>query len=126
MITKKPVYKNPEAERLLKAFTNGEKQAFSKKEKRIIKDEFKYQLAQYAKAKLTGDKKGGDQTALIILTCIVAVGLIYLLAAIACNLSCSGSDAAAVIVLVVGLAAIIWGMVVIMRRINRGPRKAAK
>lgn len=118
------LYKNPQAKKLLEQYQSGEKKTFTAKEKRIIKNEFKYQLGQYAKAKITGNKKAGDEIALIILACIAAAGLFFLLAALACSISCNGSDAAAVVVMVVGTAAIVFGLVMLIRSINRKKRKS--
>ena len=112
-------YKYGEAKKLLEQFKNGEKTRFTVKEKRIIRKEFNYQLLQYAKAKITRDKKSGDEAVLIILSCIAAVGLLFLLSALACSLSCNGSDAAAIIVGVIGTAAIIWGLIAVIRSIRR-------
>jgi hypothetical protein len=111
-------YKYSEAKKLLEQFEKGEKKKFSLKEKRIIRREFNYQLLQYAKAKISGRKTDAGQTALIILACIAAVGLLYLVAALACSLSCNGSDVAAVIVGILGTAAIIWGLIAVIRSIN--------
>lgn len=118
------LYKNPEAKKLLEQYQNGEKKTFTAREKRIIKNEFKYQLGQYAKAKLTGNKKSGDEVALIILACIAAVGLFFLLAALACSISCNGSDAAAIVVFVLGTAAIVFGLVMLIKSIKRKNRKS--
>lgn len=118
-IEKPSPYKYDEAKKLLEQFKSGEKTKFNRKEKRIIKKEFNYQLLQYAKAKITGDKSSGDQAALIILACIVAVGLLFLVMSLACTLSCNGSDAAAVVVGVLGLVAIIWGLIAVIRAINK-------
>lgn len=112
-------YKYAEAKKLLEQFKNGEKTKFTSKEKRVIRKEFNYQLVQYAKAKVTGDKKSGEEVAFIILACIAAVGLFYLVMALACTLSCNGSDAAAVIVGVLGTAAIIFGLIAVIRAIRR-------
>jgi hypothetical protein len=120
---KEPIYKNPEAEKLLTAFKAGEKTKFSGKEKRIIKREFNYQLKKYIKAKVTGKKSDADQTLLIILACIGAVGLLYIIAGLACSLSCNGSDAAAVVVGVLGVAAVIWLLIITIRAINRKGQK---
>lgn len=122
-VVKPSPYKYAEAQKLLEQFKTGEKTKFSSKEKRIIKKEFNYQLLQYAKAKVTRNKIDGEQTVLIILACIAAVGLLYLLAALACTLSCNGSDAAAVIVGILGTAAIIWGLVAAIRAITRKKAK---
>lgn len=116
------LYKSSQAKNLIESFQKGEKTKFTAKEKRIIKKEFNHQLLQYAKSKVTGNTSTADQVALIILACIAAVGLFYLVAALACTISCNGSDAAAIVVLVLGTAAIIWGLVVIIRSILRKKR----
>jgi len=113
----------PTAEEILASLQYRDKSTLTKQEKRILKQEFKRQLKLYVVAKLKKDKDGGAKTAKIILTIVVALGLLYLVAALACSLSCNGSDAAAVIVGILGLALIIWGLVVVIRRIVKGPRK---
>lgn len=118
------LYKNPEAKKLLEQYKNGEKKSFTAKEKRIIKNEFKYQLGQYAKAKITGNKKQGDEVGLIILACIAALGLWILVGSLACTLSCNGSDAAAAVVFILGTAAIVFGLIMVIKSINRKKRKS--
>ena len=73
----------------------------------------------------TEPSKGG-KTGLIILSVLVAIGLIYLVAALACNISCGGSDAGAVIVAIGGTALIIWLLLVVIRKINGKKRKKMK
>lgn len=63
------------------------------------------------------------KTLYIVLTVLVACLLIFLLSALACNIACAGSEGAAYVILFIGLAAIIFGVVRIIQRINRGPRK---
>ena len=75
---------------------------------------------------MKGNKDGDAKAGLIIVTIIAALGLLYLVAALACSLSCNGSDAAAVVVLILGLAAIIWGTIAVINRISRGPKKKKK
>jgi hypothetical protein len=118
-------YKNPEAERLLKAFKSGEKTKFNAREKRILKKEFKYQLKKYALDKITGNSSDGTQTALIILTIVTAVGIFLVLASLACDVSCSGSDAGAILILALGTAGLVWATIAIIRAINRGAEKRA-
>lgn len=114
----------PTAEEILASGrTRGE---LTRKEKRILKKEFYKQLKIYAAAKLTGDKQKSGEAWKIVLAIIVAIGLMALLAALACNLSCNGSAAAAVIVGVLGVVGIIWGLSVIIKRINRGSPKTGK
>jgi hypothetical protein len=121
-----PAYKNPEAEKLLTAFKSGEKTKFTAREKRILKKEFKYQLKTYALEKITGNNSDATQTALIILTIVVAVGLFLLIASLACEVSCSGSDAGAILIVVLGTAGIVWATLAIIRAINRGAEKRKK
>lgn len=116
-------YKSAEAKNLLEQHAKGEKVKFTGKEKRIIRKEFNHQLLQYTKAKITGKKADAEQALLILLACIAAVGLLYLVMALACTLSCNGSDAAAVIVGIIGLAAVIWGLIAVIRAINRKKTK---
>ena len=61
----------------------------------------------------------------VLLAIIVAVGLLCLVAGLACSLSCSGSDVAAVFVGVVGTVAVIWLLVYVIKVISR-PKKKEK
>ena len=56
---------------------------------------------------------------LILLALILAYGV----AALACSLSCAGSDAAAVIVAVLGLTGIVFLTIVLIRGILRKSKK---
>jgi len=110
------------AEGIIKALRSGDKTSLTHKEKRILKQEFLRQLKTYAVAKATGDNQKAEDSWKIILVIIAAIGLAGLLAALVCSLSCGGSDFAAVLVGVLGLAAIIWGTVALIKRIQRGPK----
>ena len=112
-------YKYSEAKKLLEQFEKGEKTKFTSKEKRIIKKEFKYQLGRYIKAKVAGNKSDSGDAGAIILICVAAVGLFFLLSALACNIACNGSEVAAWIVFLLGTAAIIIGAVAAIRAIKR-------
>jgi len=112
-------YKYGEAKRLLEQFEKGEKTKFTGKEKRIIKKEFKYQLLQYGKAKLIGNKSEEGQALAILLVCIAAVGLFFLVGSLACGIACNGSEAAAWIVFILGTAGIVWGTIAAIRAIKR-------
>lgn len=116
--------RTPTAEEILASLKYRDKSTLTRQEKRILKEEFKKQLKVYVVAKIKGQKDEASKALLIALTVIAAVGLLYLLAALACSLSCNGSDAAAVIVGILGTALIIWGAIALIRRIARGhPRK---
>lgn len=112
-------YKYEEAKRLLEQFEKGEKTKFTAKEKRFIKKEFKYQLLQYGKSKITGNKNKEAETLPILLVCIAAVGLFFLVGSLACGIACNGSGAAAWIVFIIGTAGIIWGAIAAIRAIKR-------
>jgi hypothetical protein len=114
---------HPTAEEILASLKYRDKSTLTRQEKRILKAEFKTQLKVYAVAKLKGRKDDAGKAGLIILTIVAALGLLYLVAAIACNLSCNGSDAAALVVGILGTALIIWGVIAVVRRISRGPKK---
>lgn len=73
------------------------------------------------------DMSKGNKTALIILSVIVAVGLLILVASAACSLSCNGSDVAAAIVGIGGTALVVWLLIMVIRKINgRAKKKSAE
>lgn len=113
----------PTAEEILKSLQYRDKKTLTRQEKRILRHEFKKQLKVYVKSKITGRKSEADKALLIILTIIGAVGALYLVAALSCSLACNGSDTAAIAVLILGLAGVIWATIAIIRRISRGPKK---
>jgi len=125
IVIEKPLYKHAESKKLLDALKSGEidKKDLTRKEKRILKDEFKYQLGQFVDAKLHGDKARAGDAGLIILTIIGAGLLLYLVAALACTLSCNGSDAAALVVVLLGTAGIVFGLIAVLKAIKRKGRK---
>jgi len=115
------IVKRPTAQEILKS---GKTRAeLTGREKRVLKREFFKQLKIYAAATLSGDKARAGEAWKIILAIIALVGLLYLLAALVCSLSCNGSDTAAVLVGVLGLAGLIWGFIAILKAINRKQKK---
>jgi hypothetical protein len=68
----------------------------------------------------------GEKTALIVLASLVAGLLLMLVLSLSCNLSCSGSEGAALTVLLLGSALVIFLLVVVIRAINRGGKKKEK
>lgn len=90
-----------------------------KERKKLLKE----QIREIKKSK--GLTKG-DKTGLIILSVLVAIGLIVLVASLACSLSCSGSDALAVIVGIGGTALIIFLLVLIIRNIKKKRKEEAE
>jgi len=70
------------------------------------------------------DSTPGERILLISLVVIAAIFLIFLVSALACNIICSGAEALGYIILIVGIGAIIFGVVKLIQRIQRGsPQK---
>ena len=67
----------------------------------------------------------GGKIALITLSILIAIAVLYLVAALSCSLACSGNDALAVIVLFLGVGAVILLLVKVIQRITRGPKPKA-
>lgn len=105
------------AQQILASLQYRDKSTLTRHEKRILKREFASQLKTYVKAELAGDKKTAGQVGLVILTIIGAIGLTYLLAALACSVACSGADGLAILILAVGLTGIIWGTIALINYI---------
>lgn len=114
---------NKTAAEILASLKYRDKSTLTRSEKRILKQEFKNQLKIYAAAKLSGNKKASGDAGLIILAIVAALGLLYLVAALSCTLSCNGSDGAAVAVVLLGTAAIVLGLIFVIRSINRKSRR---
>ena len=113
----------PSASAILASLSYRDKKTLTRSEKRILKTEFRHQLKVYVKAKLTKDDEAAAKSVFIILSIIGAIGLTLLLASLACNISCNGSEAAAIIVSIVGLAAIIWTLIIVINAIKRHKKK---
>ena len=68
-------------------------------------------------------KSNAGKAALIILTLIVALGLLLLVAGISCELSCSGAEGLAFTVALLGTGLVVFLTVLVIRRIKRGPKQ---
>ncbi len=117
--------KKQTAAQILESLQYRDKSTLTKKEKRILKKEFKSQLKKFVAYSITGQQEKAADSWKIVLVIIAAVGLLALLGALVCNLSCNGADAAAVIVGLLGLTAIIWGSIALIRHIKRKSAKPA-
>ena len=69
--------------------------------------------------------KNGSKAGLIILSVIVALGILSLIAALACNLSCSGSEGAAILVMIGGAGLVVFLFILTLKAIN-GKKKSGK
>ena len=67
--------------------------------------------------------KNGKRITLVTLSIVIAVILTFLLAALSCEIACSGAEALAIIVFISGLAGIIFGLVGVIKSINRKYKK---
>ena len=70
-------------------------------------------LNQYA------GNSGGDVALIILLGLLLTFVLIYLTLAVACSLSCSGNDVAAVLALILGLGLIVMMWILFAKWIRR-------
>ena len=116
----------PTADEILASLKHRDKKTLTRQEKRILRQEFKKQLKIFAISNIRGDRPAKADAGLKILAIVAAIGLLLLVGAIACELSCNGSDAAAIIVGVLGTAAVIIGLVAVLKAINRKQQKQVK
>ena len=63
----------------------------------------------------------GEKVIFTILAILGAAALLYLVAALACNISCNGAEGAAIAVAVVGVGAIIFLFIKLMKHLNKNP-----
>jgi hypothetical protein len=115
----KPGKPGPTAQEILSRGQANGKEHLTRQEKRILKKEMKRQLKAYVRAKVSGDKHTAAKALLIIASIAVALGLLYVLAAVACSISCSGSPGLAIFIFFTGFAAVIFGLIFLIRAILR-------
>ena len=87
------------------------------KEKRKLLTE---QVRAIKKAK---DISKGGQAALIVLSVLVALGLLYVVASLACSISCSGSGFLAILVAVAGTTGVVILLISVIRSIMGKKKK---
>jgi hypothetical protein len=114
---------NPKAEELLQSLKSRSGKDLNRSEKKILKHEFFREVKVYVKAKATGDNETAVKAFLVIVTIAVAVGLTYLLAGLACSLSCSGAQGLAALVMIGGLVVLIFGSIVLTKTIMKIGKK---
>jgi hypothetical protein len=117
-----PAVANPTATEILNSLNHRDKESLSRREKRVLKKEFFRQVVVYGKARVAGEEEKAKHALAIILAIIATVGLLYLLGALVCNLACSGSDGAAIMLGLLGLTAIIFGWILLIRKIGHKER----
>lgn len=92
----------------------------SLKEKRFQKKQAQTFLQKLAAKK---DRSKAAKILLITLTVIVALGLLYVLAALSCTIACNGVEAVAILVAVAGTFGIVFGAIRIIQAILGKERK---
>jgi small-conductance mechanosensitive channel len=104
-----------------------EKPAREKKEKKLSVKNLRKKMIDNVQTlrKLYRDGTKGEKAALIILSVLVALGLLMLIAMLSCNLSCGGSDVAAALVGLGGTALVVFLFVRVIRGLNRKYRQKA-
>ena len=118
-----PKPKKPNAQEVLSSLQYRDKSTLTRQEKKVLRKEFKKQLKNFVVLTVTGKKEQSNKALYIILTIVGALGVLAIISAIACELSCNGMESASAVVLILGLIGVIIGVVLIIRRINRGPKK---
>ena len=115
------IYNNPLIKNFIAGIKSMDVSKLSQREKlRLIKDQIKT-------IKHDKDTSKGDKTLLLItLSVIIALALLYGLAALSCSISCSGSEALAIIVAIGGTFLIIFFLISIIKRITNPPEKKKK
>jgi hypothetical protein len=68
----------------------------------------------------------GGKAGLIVLSVLVAIGLLALVAGLACNLSCNGSEGAAALVGIGGTALIIFLLFLVIKGIKKNRKVSEK
>lgn len=69
------------------------------------------------------DSSKGGKVWLIALASLVAAALLIGVMSLSCNLSCSGNEGAAAIVLILGVGLIVFLLIKVIQRISRGPKQ---
>lgn len=116
--------KKPTAQQIIESLKYRHRSSLTRVEKRILKKELNVQAKQYLSAKLSGDKEKSRQIWLTIAVIVGSLGVLYLVAALSCTISCNGGGSLSIVVLIFGIAAVIWGSTLLLRNIyNRKKRK---
>ena len=106
------IYNNPIIKNFITGIKSMDVSKLSQREKlRLIKDQIKA---------IKQDKENSKSAKILLITLsvIIALGLLYGLAALSCSISCSGSEALAIIVAIGGTVLIIFLLVRVIKRIT--------
>jgi hypothetical protein len=116
------IQKKRSAQEILASLQYRDKKSLTNYEKRVLKKEFRKQVKIYSDAKLKKAEEKSNKALKIILVILLALGLTFLLAWLACAISCGGAEILALIIGLAGLIGIIWLTIHLIKRINKGKR----
>lgn len=116
----------PTLDQLIAKINKEGKKSLTPKEKRLLRKQLRTNIGLYVTAKFQGDDDAAARTGFIILTIIGALGLLFLVSALACNISCGGAEGLAVLVGLLGFIGVIWLTIVVIRSIKRKYPKEKK
>ena len=91
-----------------------------------LKEKKKLLKEQVGAIKKDNNLSNGAKVALIILSIVAALGLLYVVAALSCSLSCGGSEGAAVLVMIGGAGLIAFLLIMAIRAILGKKKKTKK
>ncbi len=90
------------------------------------KEKKKLLKTQVRAIKKDTEMSDGAKVALIVLSVLGAIGLLYIVAALACGLSCNGSEGAAIVLLVGGVGLTVFLLIIAIRAITGKKKKPKK
>ena len=92
--------------------------------KKAVKKQWMNKVMDYLNA--SKSYTSGEKVIFTILAILGAAALLYLVAALACTISCNGAEGAAIAVAVVGVGAIIFLFIKLMKHLNKNPTISRK
>ena len=108
-------YKSPLAFAASLKNANGERLR-GKERRKLLKE-------QIRNIKRSDDLSKGAKAGLIAISILIAAGLLYVVMAAACNLSCAGNDTAALLVAIGGTGLVVILLIIAIRSITRKKKK---
>ncbi len=126
VIQKNPEYKYAQTEEILKAQKANPTHKISRKDRKVLLRELKFQIRTWLNTKPETNKEKNKRVFLTIFTIVLAVAIGLGLTALACSIACNGSEALALILLLGGLFLLILFTILIVRDINGRSKKKLK
>ncbi|MEO5582200.1 MAG: hypothetical protein ABIR66_05885 [Saprospiraceae bacterium] len=89
---------------------------------KAFKKQLRVELLRLKRTLKAKNDKGGVviiKILLVLLSVVLALGLMYVIAALSCSVACSGSEGIAWVIIIVGWSAAIWLLIVALKAILR-------